>query len=310
MSETTNQNPETVANVSAKRRRGVSNKTQSVSELRFHERDAARNNFLFIAHLEDVSVEWSTNADGKTFTGLKVPRVSLHFASNHTDKAQRRHVRQSLFPVESNVDTMEGGKDEWKVNNVLGWMKHLLDIFYLKGRQMTEAEEDALSLPFVDSTEEGEYIPIEPEEVLKGYEFVFRNFVAMMNGVFGLAENAVPHPCYKDANGNFIPIWIKLLRHIKRKNEWINVGQNGDLAFPQFIGAGVIELFKSGKEPLILRVDLSKESITPKQVKKEPSLGGIGPMASQGFIAPNFDADGMDASNDTAFNAAGVDMPF
>lgn len=303
-----NQEAGAVANATVKRRRGVSNQTQSVTELKFHEKDVARNG-LFVAHLENVSIEWSTNADGKTFTGLKVPRVSLHFASNHTNKAERRNVRQSLFPVESNVDTMEGGKDEWKVNNVLGWMKHLLDVFYLKGRQLTEAEEDALSLPFVDSTEEGEYVPIEPEDVLKGYEFIFRNFVAMMNGTFGLAESAIPHPCYKDASGNFIPVWIKLLRHTKRKNEWINVTSNGDLAFPQFIGAGVIEKFVAGKEPLILRVDFSKESITPKETKKEPSMGGIGPMASQGFIAPDFSNSGTNADN-SAFNAAGVDMPF
>ena len=84
-----------------KLKRGVSNQTQAVSQLRFHEKDAASNG-LFIGHLENVSVEWSTNADAKTFTGQRVPRLVFHFASNHANVNERRHVYQNLFPVESN----------------------------------------------------------------------------------------------------------------------------------------------------------------------------------------------------------------
>lgn len=308
MSEVT-MNSGVAAEAPAKKlRRGVSNKTQATTQLKFHEKDAAQN-YLFVGHLAEVRVDWSVNADGKAFTGMKVPRLTLHFASNHANVNEQRHVYQTLFPVESNVDTIPEGKDDWKVDNVLNWMKHLLDVFYLKGRQLTDAEEEALSLPFVDFDDAGEYIPVDPEDVLKGYTFVFNNFVSMMNGTFAIAEGETPKPCYKDANGNFIKVWMKLLRHKKRRNEWINVGQNGDLAFDTFIGSGAIEIQKPNTPPAILRIDLAKESITPKEVKKAPSLGGVAPQYGMGVVAAN-DFTAQSAPMNGAFNAAGEEMPF
>ena len=292
-----------------KRRRGVSNETQAVNQLKFHEKDAT-NFGLFVGHLDEVRVDWSVNADGKTFTGLKVPRLTLHFASMHANVNERRHVYQTLFPVESSVDTMPGGKDEWRVNSVINWIKHMLDVLYLKGRPMTEAEENALVLDVDDFDEDtGEYKPVEPEDVIKAYAALFTNAAAMLNGTFG--ENASGKPCYKDANGNFIKLYMKLLRHKKRKNEWINVGQNGDLAFDSFIGAGVIEILKPNTPPAILRVDFARESITPKQIKKEPTpnpmMGGMG-MANMGNVPMGNDPFSVPQTD--AFNEAGGDMPF
>lgn len=288
-----------------KLRRGVSNATQAVSQLKFHEKDAAVNG-LFIGHLEDVRVEWSTNADGKMFTGMKVPRLVFHFTSEHTNVSEKRHVYQSLFPVESNVDTIPGGKEEWKVNQVLNWIKHLLDVFYLKGRALSEDEENALTLSFVDFNEAGEYVVVEPEDVLAGYAAVFTNAAAMLNGTFGKEAGAAAKPCFKDANGKGIVLWMKLLRHKKRKNEWINVSSNGDLAFDSFLGAGAIEIRKANEPPAILRLDLSKESITPKETKKTPTVGI--PNAYGGVVAPGM-APGVMPQND-AFSEAQDEMPF
>lgn len=284
-------------------RRGVTNQTQATTQLRFHEKDAA-NNGLFIGHLHEVKVDWSVNADGKMFTGMKVPRLTLHFTSNHSNAQEQRHVYQTLFPVESNVNTIPGGSEEWKVNNVLNWIKHILDVYYLKGRQLTEKEEDALSIPFVDFDENGEFVALDPEEILKGYATLFNNFTSMLDGKFELAEGETPKCYYKDANGKYISVWMKLLRHRKRKDTWINVGQNGELGFDNFIGAGAIEVQKPNTPPAILRLDLSKESITPKETKKAPTLGGMMPG---GGIIP------MDAgvpTDTSAFAEAGEDMPF
>lgn len=295
-----------------KNRRGISNKTQAVSQLRFHEKDAASNG-LFIGHLEEVRVDWSVNADGKSFTGLKVPRLTFHFASNHANVNEQRHVYQTLFPVESNVETIPGGKEEWKVNNVFNWIKHVLDVFYLKGRQLTEAEEDALGLSFIDYDEEtGEFIALDPEEVLGGYATLFNNASAMLNGQFNLAEGETPKPCYKDANGKPFNIWMKLLRHRKRKNDWINVGQNGELAFDTFIGAGAIEIQKPNTPPAILRLDLSKESITPKETKKQPTIGGqaMPGAAFAGGVFAGTPSEGIGAGQQAAFDAAADNMPF
>lgn len=299
------------AQATAKRvRRGVSNNTQAVAQLKFHEKDASPANYLFVGHLEEVRVDWSLNGEGKQFTGLNVPRLTFHFASNHINASERRHVYQSLFPVESNVLTIPGQPEEWKVNNVFNWIKHILDVFYLKGRAFTDAEEEALSLPFVDFDENNQYVSVDPEEVLAGYRYIFENAAAMLNGSFGLKDGEVAKPCYKTADGKIVPCWIKLLRHKKVKNNWVNVAANGDLGFDGFIGNGVVELLKKDTMPSILRVDLAKESITPKEVNKTPSFGIPGTTTpGMGGIIPGA-AMNMGAPANQAFADAGEDMPF
>ena len=287
-----------------KRRRGVSNETRSVTQLKFHEKDMA-NNGLFVGHLDNVSVEYSINADGKQFTGMSMPRLSLHFASNHPKEDERRHLIHSIFPVESNVNTIPNGDEEWKVNTVFAWVKHLLDVLYLRGRAFTEEEEDALTLDFEDYDENGQYIPVDPQEVLDGYAKLFNNVAAMLNGRFNLPEGETPKPCYKTANGGLVPLWMKLLRHKKRKNEWVNVGNNGDLDFDQFIGSGVIELYVQGKDPVHLRIDRAKESVTPKEVKKTPTIG----VPSMGAVPIPEGGMGMPMDNGAALQA-GEEMPF
>ena len=295
--------------VAKKVRRGVSNKTQAVAQLKFHEKDAAQNG-LFVGHLEEVRVDWSNNAEAKSFTGMSIPRLTFHFASNHANASEKRHVYQTLFPVESNVNTIPGGSEDWRVNNVFNWIKHILDVFYLKGREMTEAEEDALSLTFEDFDENGEYVSVEAEDVIAGYRAIFENAAAMLNGSFELADGEVAKPVYKTSDGKFIPCWLKLLRHKKRKGDWINVGANGDLAFDGFIGNGVVELLKKDCPPTVLRLDLAKESITPKETKKTPTIGapGMGAPAMGGVMAG---APTMNMPVDNgAFQAVGEEMPF
>ena len=299
--------------VAKKARRGVSNKTQAVAQLKFHEKDAAQNG-LFVGHLEEVRVDWSNNADAKSFTSMSIPRLTFHFASNHANASEKRHVYQTLFPVESNVNTIPGGTEEWKVNNVFNWIKHILDVFYLKGREMTEAEEDALSLTFEDFDENGEYVSVEVEDVIAGYRAIFEAAASMLNGEFAGDHEATGKPCFKTADGKFIPCWLKLLRHKKRKNDWINVTQNGDLGFDGFIGNGVVELMRKDMPPTVLRLDLAKESITPKETKKAPTIGAPG-MAAPGIGGvmaggPMGDMGGMYNPGADASAAAGGDMPF
>lgn len=304
MSEVKNDIPTDGKPVAVKKaRRGVTNQTQATAQLKFHEKDAAQNG-LFIGHLEEVRVDWSNT------NGLDVPRLTYHFASNHANVTERRHVYNTLFPVESNINTIPNGSEEWKVNNVLNFIKHVFDVFYLKGRQFTEVEEDVLTLPLNDYNEEtNEYIAVDPEAVFKAYGTLFNNVVLLMNGHNLHDVEAEGKPCYKDANGKPINIWMKLLRHKRRKDGWINVGLNGDLGFDQFIGAGLIEIQKPNTPPAILRIDLSKESITPKETKREPTIGvpGIG-MGGVMVGAPS----GMEVSgtNSAFVNAGAEEMPF
>ena len=294
-------------------RRGVSNKTQAVTQLKFHEKDAAQNG-LFVGHLEEVRVDWSNSEDSKDFPSMAVPRLTIHFASNHTNASERRHVYQTLFPIPSNVNTIPGGSEEWKVNNVFNWIKHILDVFYLKGRELTESEEEALSLPFDDTDDNGEYVVVDTEDVLAGYRAIFEATASMLNGEFNLADGDTPKACFKTADGKFVPCWIKLLRHKKRKNDWINVTQNGDLGFDTFIGNGVVELLKKDMPPTVLRIDHARESITPKEVKKLPTIGapnmsipGMGGVVANN---PMGDVSGMYNPSFDASSAANGDMPF
>ena len=294
-------------------RRGVSNKTQAVTQLKFHEKDAAQNG-LFVGHLEEVRVDWSNSEDSKDFPSMAVPRLTIHFASNHANASEKRHVYQTLFPIPSNVNTIPGGSEEWKVNNVFNWIKHILDVFYLKGRELTEAEEEALSLPFDDTDDNGEYVVVDTEVVLAGYRAIFEATASMLNGEFNLGDGDTPKACFKTADGKFVPCWIKLLRHKKRKNDWINVTQNGDLGFDTFIGNGVVELLKKDMPPTVLRIDHARESITPKEVKKLPTIGapnmsipGMGGVVANN---PMGDVSGMYNPSFDASSAANGDMPF
>lgn len=261
-------------------RRGVSNQTQ-LSRIKFHEKDAAANG-LFVGHLDSVTVEWSKSE--KMFNGLSCPRLTFYFESNHQNKAERRLVSKTLFPVASNVDTIPGGKDAGQVDNVFKWIKHFLDVYYLNGRQLTEEEEDLLSLPFVDYDEHFQYVPVEPEDVLAGYGTLFTNVAAIFNGTAKpLADGETPKPCYKTDNGGIIPVWIKLLRHYKGRDGWRDV-TNGDLAFSNYVGGGAIERQKPNTNPVVLRIDQSKESITPKETKRQPTMGGTNILGMGGVM--------------------------
>ena len=295
--------------IAKRNRRGISNQTKATSQLRFHEKDAA-NNGLFVGHLEEVRVDWSTNADAKQFTGESVPRLTFHFTSNHTNVSEQRHVYQTLIPVESNVNTIPGGSEDWKVNNVFNWIKHVLDVYYLKGRELTETEEDALTLPFEDFNNNGEYVSVEIADVIAGYATIFTNAAAMLNGSWNLADGEVAKPCFKTADGKNLPTWIKLLRHKKVKNQWRNINQNGELGFDTFIGNGVIELVKKDQMPSVLRIDLAKESITPKEVKQAPSIGTPGMPPVMGGVMATSGMPMGDPMNMSAFNDASEDMPF
>lgn len=293
-------------------RRGISNETRAVNRLKFSDKDAC-NNGLFRGILESVTLNYATGSENSNFAGLKLPYITFLFTSDHAKVEEKRYLEHKVFPVESNVETIPGGDKEWRVNNVFKWIKHVLDIFYLNGRQLTEVEKESLTLPFEDFDENEEYVMVEPQTVLDGYATLFTNVIAMLNGTYSKETEATGKPCYKNANGKPIMIWMKLLRHKKNnKGVWNDI-QNGELAFDPFIGSGCIERYRGdGTFPSILRLDITKESITYKETKKQPNLGGTGtPGILGGAVMAN--AIGMNTMpiDNNAFMAAGSeDGPF
>jgi len=215
-----------------------------------------------------------------------------------------------FLPAESNVDTIPNGSKAWQVDRIMAYLKHLLDVYLLKGKPMSEEQEDALTLAFEDFDDNGEYVSVDPTEVINGWRVLFENFANIMNtGKDG-------KPIYVTADGKIIPIWMKLLRFTKNKGQWKPVeGGNraGDLAFPGFVGEGVIELFVTNKAP-ILKVDATKEKIAVMDIAKTPTNPAVPgmPGAPMGGVPAGF-GDGMGADNGSpipAFPGAGEDLPF
>lgn len=305
--------PAEVAN--KKKRRGISNETRATSRLKFDDvRDANKANGLFQGHLESVEVKDITIGEETTgmpsFNGMTVPKLILTFASNHPAVAERRYVSMQFLPAESNVDTIPNGSKAWQVDRIMAYLKHLLDVYLLKGKPMSEEQEDALTLAFEDFDDNGEYVSVDPTEVINGWRVLFENFANIMNtGKDG-------KPIYVTADGKIIPIWMKLLRFTKNKGQWKPVeGGNraGDLAFPGFVGEGVIELFVTNKAP-ILKVDATKEKIAVMDIAKTPTNPAVPgmPGAPMGGVPAGF-GYGMDADNGSpipTFPGAGEDLPF
>ena len=200
-----------------KTRRGITNEVRGAARIKFSQRDANPQNGLFLAHIEDIKVTEATIEEDSvglpSFTGITMPKIQITFASNHKNISERRYITQQLMPAESNVDTIPGGKDEWKVNSILQMMKHYMDVFILKGREMTEEEENALTLPFEDFDENGEYISIPTEEVVAGWKTLFTNFVAIMRN--DRVDNGIP--VYRNPQMNLLLFGLNFFVALNKK---------------------------------------------------------------------------------------------
>lgn len=268
--------------------------------------DQAKPNGLFLGHLEEVKYSTITIGEDKTgmpsFNGFEIPKLTLTFASNEEDPNKRHYVSKTFTAVESNVNTIPGGKEEWKVNSVFDWLKHVLNVYYLKGRELTDEEATALSLTFEDFDEQGEYVSVDTEIVINAWKVLFENFENIMN------RGKDGKPVYHDKNNKFIPVWLKLLRYIKSRKSWIPIN-NGDLSLPQFVGEGCIEIYQQKAIPSI-KIDLVKETILIMNVEKPktpnmPAVGGMAPMMGGVAIDQTMNPMGTDISSQTI-----DDMPF
>lgn len=285
-------------------RRGLGS-ARGTARLKFGN-DQAKPNGLFLGHLEEVKYSTITIGEDKTgmpsFNGFEIPKLTLTFASNEEDPNKRHYVSKTFTAVESNVNTIPGGKEEWKVNSVFDWLKHVLNVYYLKGRELTDEEATALSLTFEDFDEQGEYVSVDTEVVINAWKVLFENFENIMNR----GKNS--KPVYHDKNNKFIPVWLKLLRYVKSKKSWTPIN-NGDLSLPQFVGEGCIEIYQQNTIPSI-KIDLVKETILIMNVEKPktpnmPAVGGMAPMMGGVAIDQTMNPMGTDISSQII-----DDMPF
>lgn len=285
-------------------RRGLGS-ARGTARLKFGN-DQAKPNGLFLGHLEEVKYSTITIGEDKTgmpsFNGFEIPKLTLTFASNEEDPNKRHYVSKIFTAVESNVNTIPGGKEEWKVNSIFDWLKHVLNVYYLKGRELTDEEAAALSLTFEDFDEQGEYVSVDTEIVINAWKVLFENFENIMN------RGKDGKPVYHDKNNKFIPVWLKLLRYVKSRKSWTPIN-NGDLSFPQFVGEGCIEIYQQNAIPSI-KIDLVKETILIMNVEKPktpnmPAVGVMAPMMGGVAIDQTMNPMGTDISSQTI-----DDMPF
>lgn len=287
-------------------RRGIGT-ARGTTRLKFsHEQ--AKQNGLFLGHLDSVVVSTIQIGEDKSglpsFNGLEIPKLTFTFASNEEDVNKRHYQILSFNAVESNAATIPGGSDEWKVSSVFDWLKHILNVYVLKGRELTEEEEAALSLDYIDFDEQGDYVPVEAEEVVAAWKTLFENFENIMN------RGRDGQPYYKTKDGKNITIWMKLIRYTKAKSGWRAIS-NGDLSFPTFVKEGVIEIYKQNVPPSI-RLDSIKEAIIPMNIEKPKAPNMPVPSAMGGAIGgiPVIDPMmGIDNGGNIATEAAD-DMPF
>lgn len=285
-------------------RRGLGS-ARGTARLKFSN-DQAKPNGLFLGHLEEVKYSTITIGEDKTgmpsFNGFEIPKLTLTFASNEEDPNKRHYVSKTFTAVESNVNTIPGGKEEWKVNSIFDWLKHVLNVYYLKGRELTDEEATALSLTFEDFDEQGEYVSVDTEIVINAWKVLFENFENIMN------RGKDGKPVYHDKNNKFIPVWLKLLRYVKSRKSWTPIN-NGDLSLPQFVGEGCIEIYQQNAIPSI-KIDLVKETILIMNVEKPktpnmPAIGGMAPMMGGVAIDQTMNPMSADISSQTI-----DDMPF
>lgn len=249
-------------------RRGITNETRGASQRKYHISMVDRNTKLFVGALMDVTVDYQdykdTDASQSVFKGNKVPRLSFHFSSLDINPSQRAHVYKTFKPVESTVDTIPGGERAWLVEgSIMGYIKYLLDIYYLKGRELTDGEVEILSLPLDDVADDGSYNPVEVEEVLAAYTTLFSNVATLFNTALS------GKPVFLSDKGAPITAWLKLITCYKSKNVWKHV-DNGNLAFPQFTGEGIIEFKIDNKTPL-LNLNSATESVSDRVDAKAPT---------------------------------------
>lgn len=303
-----------------KRRRGITNETRTTSRKKFSHKDSVPNIGLFVGNI-NVRVAWVTfKPDTKqkvSFAGKAVPQLVIDFVSPHTNPAEVRVATKTIWAFESKADYIPNGKFYYLLESELSYIKHLLDVIYLKGRELTEEEVDKLELGYVDFDEDGNYDPVDVDDVLKAWGVLFDNVVNMIE----TANNG--KSALLDANGKPKLFWGKLIRYYKKNGEWTPSGsgsEEGDLVFPTFVGTGVWEEYtalpnNSFKAPNLM-LDVTKEAIVPmanvKSKKQQqpnmtnnPAIAGM-PMGA-GVIPQGGMMGGMPMGGFDAFG--GNDMP-
>lgn len=274
-----------------KKRRGISNDTRTVSRLKFSHKDA--RNGLFLGNLK-VSMRWVTFGEdvkrSPSFVGKAVPQLVIEFSSLHSKEADKRYNTHTIFAYESNANNIPDADGYKFIERDFQFIKHILDVVVLKGRELTPEEEERLELGFVDFDEDGNYEPVEVDEVIKGWAVLFENIVNMIETGGKDGKSAL-----LDDKGQPRLYWAKMYRYYRQNGDWVPAayGSNeGDLAFPSYVKEGIFEeaFLDANKQPIPakrVKLDELREAIIPMPnvTKKKPNMANAPSLAAMGVGA-------------------------
>lgn len=197
------------------------------------------------------------NSSFVNFIGLKLPRLELHFQDvKHPD---RMYIHS--FNAWDDAVYVAKEMDALGWNSFASFNKHFLEVYL--GRTLDEKSPELKDITY-DETKKG-----------KAYCDSIRKMFEKTAEVYNTGNNGAP--IYKTANGNFRPVWMKLL--IAVKGSLVNKGNPG---FPRYIGNGILELAVKDKMPDISVNPAKGESIDVNQASAVPKVPPGTPMNKQG----------------------------
>ncbi len=216
-----------------------------------------------------------TNSKSEFWTGHKVPRLVIQFQSKFDpDGVKPSYYTESFMPPSWTPDLLPDGKMSFRIGSDESKLGHILEAIkgpFVDEKAWSDEEMAQLTTDLELATEDGEFIPRDPEEVAEAYKKFYSAIVAII-------ENE-GKPLYRDANGKSKAYWLKLLYTVKGSP--VN---NGKVGFPNYADTGFIEEVTYGANKTIMapniKIQLNKqESIDPDSVKakerKKPNMRGV-----------------------------------
>lgn len=231
----------------------ITNETRSTSLKKFR-LNPEINNGIAIGALVDVSVSEATIKTDSSmvfYRGYDIPRLNFVFESREDAKGVKQSTYiLSYLAIPHTPETIEGGDDAWRWDQMAAMVKHLY-LTIAEKTSLSDEDVEKLNVEFDEVDENGIYLEQPPEVVIAAYKKFFDNIVSL----FKPGNKAV----YKTDDNKDKVLNMKLLISVKGRN--IN---NGDPAFPGYPGEGVVELRVPGVATGLVINPAKGESIIPK----------------------------------------------
>lgn len=217
--------------------------------------DATVDNGLCRGTLINVEVtEAEVKSDSEwIFAGMTVPTLNFRFQNipSKVDNHERFYTQRETIIA----NNMEEKVEDNLYDAMFKRITHIYNAFSKSPnfRKLTELT--------VDCDRKSS-----PEEVIKAFKAFFEKVAKEFNG-----DGKKTNPVYKDKDGKFIPVWMKLIANYPEHRAYV---------FPNFVGEGFIEPIISGVSPSIEIKVQSGETIILRGKGAKQGIVGSGDQPS------------------------------